>query len=146
VKYLRYVPNAEHSLRGSDAWMTLLACYSAILKQTKLPQFSWTIQDGSIRVQAQDKPSAVKLWQATNEKTRDFRIGTIKDAWKSTDLTEAGSGGYLAQVAKPTNGWTAFFVELTFPSSAPAPFKFTTDVKVVPDINPHKYTQPTAPR
>ncbi|RDJ94301.1 hypothetical protein B4Q13_15420 [Lacticaseibacillus rhamnosus] len=23
VKYLRYVPNTEHSLRGSDAWMTL---------------------------------------------------------------------------------------------------------------------------
>src|SRR5689334_8106811 len=43
VKYLRYVPNADHSLKGSDAWMTLLACYSAIVKGTKLPQFSWTI-------------------------------------------------------------------------------------------------------
>ena len=25
VKYLRYLPNTDHSLKGSDAWMTLLA-------------------------------------------------------------------------------------------------------------------------
>src|SRR6185369_11156757 len=31
VKYLRYVPNADHSLRGSDAYSTLLACYDAVL-------------------------------------------------------------------------------------------------------------------
>ena len=28
IKYLRYVPNADHGLKGSDAWMTLLAVYS----------------------------------------------------------------------------------------------------------------------
>jgi PhoPQ-activated pathogenicity-related protein len=146
VKYLRYVPNTEHSLRGSDAWTTLLACYSAVLHQDKLPQFSWTVSEGAIRVQAQDKPTAVKLWQATNEKTRDFRIGTIHDAWKSTDLTESGSGAYVAQVEKPASGWTAFFVELTFPGNGAEPFKFTTDVKVVPDVHPYKYSPPTAPR
>jgi len=74
VKYLRYVPNADHSLKGSDAWTTLLACYSSVVKGSKLPQFSWTLQDdGSIRVQSQDKPNAVKLWQATNPEARDFR-------------------------------------------------------------------------
>src|ERR1043166_4373381 len=41
VNYLRYIPNADHSLKNSDAWMTLLACYSAVVKGTKLPQFSW---------------------------------------------------------------------------------------------------------
>ena len=146
VKYLRYVPNADHSLRSSDAWTTILACYSATLHNDKLPQFSWSVEDGAIHVQAQDKPSAVKLWQATNDKARDFRLVTIKDAWISTELTESGSGAYVARVEKPAAGWTAFFVELTFPSSASVPFKFTTDVKVVPDVNPYKYTQPTAPR
>src|SRR5205823_7237776 len=29
VKYLRYVPNAEHSLGGSDAFISVLACYNA---------------------------------------------------------------------------------------------------------------------
>src|SRR6185436_9585088 len=75
VKYLRYVPNADHSLRNSDAWMTLLACYSSVVKGTKLPQFSWTLEDdGSIRVKNQDKPISVKLWQATNPDARDFRL------------------------------------------------------------------------
>ena len=39
VKYLRYVPNADHSLKNSDALTTLVACYSSVLKDTKLPQF-----------------------------------------------------------------------------------------------------------
>lgn len=37
IKYLRYVPNADHSLKGSDAWMTLLACYNAVVTEAKLP-------------------------------------------------------------------------------------------------------------
>ncbi|MGH9939318.1 MAG: PhoPQ-activated pathogenicity-related family protein, partial [Blastocatellia bacterium] len=57
VKYLRYVPNAEHSLRGTDAWMTLLACYNAVLTGAELPQFDWKIEkDGTIRVQTKTKP------------------------------------------------------------------------------------------
>ena len=38
-KYLRYVPNADHSLRGSDAADSILAFYWAILKKKVLPQF-----------------------------------------------------------------------------------------------------------
>src|SRR5205085_8285044 len=41
VKYLRYVPNAEHSLRGSDAWFSVAANYNAILTGAALPQFDW---------------------------------------------------------------------------------------------------------
>jgi PhoPQ-activated pathogenicity-related protein len=75
VKYLRYVPNTDHSLKNSDAWTTLLACYSSIVKGTKAPQFSWTMESGgSIRVKNQDRPSEVKLWKATNPEARDFRL------------------------------------------------------------------------
>src|ERR1051325_257831 len=67
VKYLRYVPNTDHSLRDSDAWVTLLAAFNAVVTGAKLPQFSWTVpEDGVIRVQNSDKPTEVKLWQATN--------------------------------------------------------------------------------
>lgn len=147
VKYLRYVPNADHSLRGSDAWMTMLACYSAILKGTKLPQFSWTVDGNTIRVQNQDKAEAVKLWQATNPDARDFRLMTIKDAWTSSELKDEGGGVYVAKVEKPDKGWTAFFVELTYPNAGSLPpFKFTTEVRVIPDVMVAKYKQPTAPR
>jgi PhoPQ-activated pathogenicity-related protein len=147
VKYLRYVPNSDHSLRGSDAFTTLLACYSAVVKDTKLPQFSWKVEkDGVIRVQNSDKPSEVKLWQATNPDARDFRLVTIKDAWKSSPLEDQGDGVYLAKLEKPAKGWTAFFVELTYANGTATPFKFTTEVRVTPDILPHEYTKPTPPK
>jgi len=146
-KYLRYVPNSDHSLRGSDAWTTLLASYNATIKGSKLPQFDWTLQDdGSIRVTAKDKPSGVKLWQATNPNARDFRKDSIGEAWTSTDLKDEGGGVYLAKVEKPEKGWTAFFAELTYENGPPAPYKFTTQVRVVPEVKPFKYKQGTPPR
>jgi PhoPQ-activated pathogenicity-related protein len=141
VKYLRYVPNADHSLKGSDAFETLSACYAAVLNHSPLPQFSWTLeQDGSIRVTAKDPPSAVNLWQATNPDARDFRLETLGAKWLSATLTDQGGGVYVGTVTAPPKGWTAFFVELTFPSGNQSPpFKFTTQVRVVPDVLPYKF-------
>ncbi len=140
VKYLRYVPNSDHSLKDTDAYATLLACYHAVLNQVHLPEFSWKVeQDSSIRVTAKDTPSEVKLWQATNPNARDFRLETLGPKYASSPLTDQGGGVYLAKVPNPPKGWTAFFVELTFPSGCEAAFKFTTQVKVVPDVLPFKF-------
>ena len=69
------MPNADHSLRGSDAQESILAFYQAILTRRAMPKFSWEMaKDGSIRVQTEDKPNEVNLWQATNPKARDFRL------------------------------------------------------------------------
>ena len=38
----------------------------------------------------------------------------------------------------PTTGWTAFFVELVYPSAGPVPFKFTTQVQILPHVLPHR--------
>jgi PhoPQ-activated pathogenicity-related protein len=148
VKYLRYVPNADHSLKGSDAYETLRACYSAVLNHAPLPQFSWTLEkDGSIRVTAKDPPAAVKLWQATNPDARDFRLETLGPKWQSATLAEQGPGIYVGNVAAPVKGWTAFFVELTFPGENQSPpFKFTTQVRVVPDVLPYKFVPKGRPR
>jgi PhoPQ-activated pathogenicity-related protein len=148
VKYLRYVPNADHSLKGTDAYETLQACYSAVLDHTPLPQYSWTVEkDGAIRVTAKDKPSVVKLWQATNPDARDFRLEMIGPAYKSTTLTDQGGGVYVGQVPKPPKGWTAYFVELTWPSgNSNPPFKFTTQVCVAPDVLPHKFVAKGRPQ
>src|SRR5437762_320624 len=137
VKYLRYVPNADHSLKGSDAYETMLACYHAVLNNVPLPQFSWANEkDGSIRVATKSKPSVVKLWQATNPDARDFRIESLGPQYKSATLSDDGGGVYVAKVPEPEKGWNAFSVELTIPSGCQAPFKFTTDVRVVPDKLP----------
>lgn len=141
VKYLRYVPNADHSLKDSDAPQTLLACFGAVVTGAKLPAFTWSSpSEGSIRVETKDRPAAVTLWQATNPKARDFRLESIGRAWTSTPLTEQKPGEYEAHVEKPAGGWTAFLVELTYPGAEGLPpFKFTTQVKVVPDVLPFKF-------
>jgi hypothetical protein len=133
-KHLRYVPNTDHSLDDSDAPESLLAFYLAILTDTPRPQFSWTLEDdGSIHVQTVDSPNEVKLWQATNPSARDFRKDTIGAAYADSILTDQGGGLYVAQVPEPPSGWTAFFVELTYDSGGPVPFKFTTEVRVLPE-------------
>jgi PhoPQ-activated pathogenicity-related protein len=136
-KYLRYIPNTDHSLKGSDARESMLAYYEAFLHGKERPKFYWDFEkNGDIKVTSKDKPSAVKLWQATNPEHRDFRLMTIGQAYKSTDLTEQGSGVYIAHVAAPEKGWTAYFVEMTYPSGGKYPFKFTTAVRVNPDTEP----------
>ena len=142
VKYLRYVPNADHSLDGTDAAPTVLACYAAVVNRSPLPQFSWSSPtEGTLRVETKTTPAEVKLWQATNASARDFRVETIGKAWKAS--TVAGAAGvYEATVEKPASGWTAYFVELTFPGPAGdkgPPYKFTTQVKVVPDVLPYTF-------
>jgi PhoPQ-activated pathogenicity-related protein len=144
TKYLRYVPNTDHSLRNSDAYQTLLACYRAVLTDAPLPKFSWTLEkEAAIRIKTTTKPTEVKLWQATNPNARDFRLDMIGPAWQSTTLTSETDGAYLARVEPPSKGWTAFFAELTFPNRSPVPFKFTTQVRVVPDVLPYKDKIPT---
>ena len=53
-----------------------------------------------------------------------------------------GDGVYEAKVEKPAKGWTAFFIELTYPAPGgdpPVPLKLTTQVSVVPDVLPFKF-------
>ena len=136
-KYLRYVPNADHSLRNSDAAQSATAYYDAVIKNKPRPKFSWKFEkDGSIRVKSETKPTEVKLWAATNPNARDFRLMTIGPAYKETVLTEEKGGVYVGKVPKPEKGYTAYFVEMTYPSGIKYPFKFTTAVRVSPDTLP----------
>jgi PhoPQ-activated pathogenicity-related protein len=137
-KYLLYNPNTDHSLGGSEADKALLAWYLAILTGRPLPEFSWTVPDeGHMVVTTRTKPTQVNLWTATNPQARDFRLETIGKAWKSTPVTGDGQGGYDVGVAAPDQGWTAYFVELLFDSGSALPYRFSTEVRVVPDILPY---------
>jgi PhoPQ-activated pathogenicity-related protein len=98
--------------------------------------------DGSIRVETETKPLEVNVWQATNPKARDFRLMTIGKAYTKSPLKGDGKGVYVARVDKPVAGWTAFFAELVFDSGDDkAPFKFTTQVHIVPDVLPHSFEE-----
>jgi PhoPQ-activated pathogenicity-related protein len=135
-KYLRYVPNAGHGAQGSDARESLQAFYESIVNGTPRPDFSWThSKDGTLRVTTSTKPSEVKLWKETNPTARDFRISSIGAAYTESALNDSG-GAYTAKVSRPKHGWTAYFIELTYPTSGKHPLKFTTSVYVTPDFLP----------
>ncbi len=137
-KFLRYVPNTDHSMRNSDAYQTLAVWHHALINKTPLPRFSWTWDNSeSIRVTVKDTPKTVKLWKATNPKTRDFRLETLGPVWTSTDLRPNDSGDFTGTVSKPSDGWTAYMVELSFDVGGPMPLKLTTPVRVTPTNLPH---------
>jgi len=136
-KYLRYVPNADHSLRGSRAWEELLSFYKLILEGKKRPRFSWRLrEDGSWVVKPQDRPQKVVLWSATNPEARDFRLQTIGKAWKPKQLEPSADGTYVGKAEVPEKGWTAYFVELTYRWYGRR-FVATTGVHVLPEKLPY---------
>lgn len=138
-KFLRYVPNADHSLRGSDAYETLLAWHHLIARRGALPRFDWQHgPDGVLTVVAEDRPTDVRLWQATNTDARDFRLDVVGPIWVDTPVKADADGRYTVQVEPPYKGWTAFMMELTYDVGAPAPLKLTTDVRVTPETLPYQ--------
>lgn len=142
-KFLRYIPNTDHSLRDSDAYQTLAAWHYANLNKTQMPRFTWK-EEGpdKVRVSVTDKPKAAKLWQAHNPKARDFRLETLGPVWSSTDLTPDANGDYLGAVTNTDAGWTAYMVELTYDIGAPTPLKLTTQIYVTPRTLPFAAPKP----
>ncbi|MDX1983892.1 MAG: PhoPQ-activated pathogenicity-related family protein [Bryobacteraceae bacterium] len=134
-KLLRYVPNTKHSLAGSDARETVSAFYSMVLNNQPRPRYRFKFEkNGAIRVETPDAPAEVKLWQATNPEARDFRLDKIGKAYQSSALAAVKPGVYVASVPKPVKGWTAFFIELTYPSPVKSPLKVTSGIRVWPEL------------
>lgn len=137
--YLRYVPNGDHGLDGTDANDSIVAFYSLILAGKKPPTFVWTEEaDGSLQVMTRDKPKEVHLWQAYNPEARDFRMETLGKKYTSSVVEADEHGIYRANVEKPKKGWKAYFLEMTYDVGVPAPLKLTTGIKVIPEIIPFK--------
>lgn len=140
VKRLRMIPNSKHSTAGTDISDSITAFYDAVLNHRPIPDYSWTVRkDGAIVVRSKTKPLEVNLWQGNDPKARDFRVDTIGKAFTSATLTRGRDGTWVGKVAKPPAGWTAYFVELVYPSGTKYPFKFTTEVSVIPDTLPYKW-------
>lgn len=144
-KRMRLVENSRHNLAETDAVDSMLAFYQSVITGGKRPAYSWTKgADGTLTVTTEDQPSEVKLWQAHNPKTRDFRVEHLGKAYTSSVLQPQADGTYVAHVEQPAEGFTAFFVELTYPSGFSVPFKFTTEASVVPDVLPFKWEDAAA--
>ncbi|MEE3300848.1 MAG: PhoPQ-activated protein PqaA family protein, partial [Pseudomonadota bacterium] len=139
-KHVRYVPNSDHSMDDTDVLDSVDAWYHAIVHNVKMPRYSWDVDDeGLITVFSLDKPSQVLLWQAHNPESRNFTQAILGKAYKSTPLSEIEAGVYQIKLDAPEQGYTAYYVEMHYPSGISEPFKFSTGVKVVPDVTDYEW-------
>lgn len=136
-KHLRYVPNSNHGMGGTDVMDSLDAWYYAIVHNIKMPRYSWEVSDdGTITVLALDEPESVLLWQAHNPQDRNFMQAVIGRAYTSTEVEQVQDepGLYRVKLDAPEQGFTAYYLELIYPGGGSTPLKFSTGTKIVPDV------------
>lgn len=139
-KHVRYVPNSNHGMDGTDVMDSVDAWYHAIVHNVKMPRYNWDVaEDGTITMFTLDKPEEVLLWQAHNPEGRNFMQAVIGRAYTSTPLTEIEPGVYRAKLDAPAQGYTAYYIEAAFPSGIATPLKFSSGVKIVPDVTEHQW-------
>lgn len=136
-KYLRYVPNGEHSLQGTDALESLTAFLMLQVAGKKPPTMSWHLDaDGVLLVETDLPPDEARVWSMTNPIARDFRVETFGRNYKSEVLVPEEDGRFRSELVSPSQGWTASMVEFTWDLGLPVPFKQTTSVYVLPETLP----------
>jgi PhoPQ-activated pathogenicity-related protein len=139
-KSLRMLPNSKHSTQGTDINESMTAWYDSVIRGRPIPDYSWTVRDdGALVVKTNVKPTQVLLWQGNNPKERDFRVDSIGKAFTSSELKAQPDGTFVGNIDKPAAGYSAYFVELTYPSGGKYPLKVTTEVYVKPDVLPYKW-------
>jgi PhoPQ-activated pathogenicity-related protein len=91
----------------------------------------------SARAAAARRPAAISQNAVDRQPCHgDLSIRPRVAAYSSAVLEAREGGVYIAPAPTPTQGWTAYFVELDFPGGGSAPFKFTTGVRITPDVLP----------
>ncbi|MDP6419369.1 MAG: PhoPQ-activated protein PqaA family protein, partial [Candidatus Krumholzibacteria bacterium] len=116
-KYLRYVPNTDHSMSqlSVDVVAEVLGLYVTLLADEPFPDYSWSISDERrIRLETSEPGVQVRLWEAVNPQNRDFRYDVIGPAYMDSPVTDQGGGIFEVLVDRPTEGWKAFFLEAEF--------------------------------
>ena len=114
-----------------------------VSRTAKDPVHKVTLRDGTVRWRCV-VDAGLDVDGRRRQLTRTF--DTLKEARAFVASTRVlvSSGSYVGKVEKPAEGYTAYMVELTYPNPAGPDFKFTTQVKVNPDVLPFKY-EPKAP-
>ncbi|KAH9499585.1 hypothetical protein Btru_074202 [Bulinus truncatus] len=153
-KFIRIVPNAEHSMTGhtlSDV-LAIRSFYLTILENGTFPSMTWTRSStslgGKIVLTTSVEPLKVTMFYARtlDGSRRDFRL-FVKDPkssnpmvhpvlWLSGPVQKVTATQYVAAVDRPMTGWTGFFIQTHFQGPRGSTLEFTTEVNIVPDTFP----------
>lgn len=146
-KHLRYVPNSEHSMGGTDVLETVVAFYQMILANQERPTFDWSVKNGTIHIQTHPEfqPNTITLWQAHNPNARSFQVDEIGRTYQASGISKTADGQYAISIQSPTKGYAAFYVELAFSGLGTLPLKLSTGVVVTPDTYPFEPFKPLKP-
>ena len=133
-KAVYQAPNAGHGAGGTrESLQTLAAFLQLVAENRKPPQITWEMKGSggaSVTAFASQPAHEALLWTAHAD-TRDFR----KAKWSSRPLElDPARTRVSAAVATPTNGFTAFLVELAFTTPAKSDYRLSTQVQVTPDL------------
>lgn len=154
-KYLRMVPNADHKLEGQidSVFHEIRAFYLSVMKRKTLPVLTWKLEHtprgGRITLKTDTVPHSVQVYHATtlSSKRKDFRMYVLTPEhpfhptynpiiWFPTNATQLGKTSFVAEVDNPKKGWTAFFIEVTYPGLKDSALKFTTETLITPNTYP----------
>ncbi|KAL3877092.1 hypothetical protein ACJMK2_034847 [Sinanodonta woodiana] len=155
AKYLRKIPNAEHSCAGHETslFFGMRAFFLSVVLNEPLPKMDWiklsTPNGGKIRLTLDRQPMTIHAYHAStlDGKRRDFRLlrGTPGNPrkpqvhpviWLTQDVTFLGNGTFEAEFENPKEGWLAFFIQVTFPGLMGSVLEFTTEAMIIPNTFP----------
>jgi PhoPQ-activated pathogenicity-related protein len=112
-KYILYLPNDEHSTDDfRRIFRSLRFFHQSILSKSELPEVSWAfsqdVSEMQLTIHAQPRPRRVHAWIASAD-SRDFRNAN----WQATRIPRR-DGTWSAVLARPQQGHSAIFAELTY--------------------------------
>ncbi len=120
---------------------TLQVFYHRILVGKPMPAFTWEVgQDGHYKVTTEEPPVEVRLWLA-HSKARDFSYREAETeftgeepeplTWRMERLTYNAEGYYEGTILSEETGYTAFYIELVYPSKLDINFGLTTPTTII---------------
>ena len=157
-KYLKMIPNAEHSDTGHilATVMDVGTFFLSVINNYKLPQTNWTFENAGniarINFWTDTDPVEVVLWHATTlpeNPKRDFRLFAGPDPnyptpqlilWRKKETTVVGKHSYMGEVNQPEVGWTGCFIEATYSFKINGEirvFQITSQVNIIPNTFPY---------
>lgn len=111
-KYILNQPNIGHSIDPMRFLAAETAFYLYCAGKLQFPELNWHYQRdaGSLKlgIVTDQQPKRVVRWTASSP-TRDFR----KAKWESTPVEQAG-GQWVAELARPAEGYAAMFGEIVY--------------------------------